>query len=269
MNEHTHPRWSDLDLERYHDGEAPTEQRAAMTTDLFADEALRDRLNRLRAIDDLGRRALLDEVRPRVGRLTLSRTARRAILATAATLSLVITGAATRTGWRRTAQPPIATSAPAPIAPPTYSQRSLSLNIPVSAEFRFASLRSAPPSPAPKLSPEEQAIQSAIAQGHAEKALRLLAKSDVKDRSAEWSKLGEMMQSSQRARAAILLLPINQQIEIVRAWSATPSLRPVVFERLAELLRDPESALAAKKLRTQLKLNPQLSGWLQSYAAAR
>jgi len=269
MNEHTKSRWSDLDIERYHDGELPTEQRAAMTTDLFTDEELRGRLDRIGTVDELGRRALLGNVLPRTGVLPLSKNTRRAILATAATLALVVTGLATRTLWRRPLQPPVAISAPVPVKPKTYSERSLALVIPVSAEFRFTSLRNEPQQAAPKLTPEEEAIQKALAQGRAHDALRLLAKAKVQDRISEWSKLGEMMQSAQSARSAILLLPLDQQIEIVRVWSDEPSLRPVVFERLEELLRDPESASAAKLLRSELAMIPQLSSWVQSYTSAR
>lgn len=267
MNEHARSRWSDLDLERYYDGELPAQLRAAMTTDLFASEALRDRLDRVASVDELGRRALLGDVQPRIHASTLNPTARRAILATAATLVVMVTGMATRTMWQRSAQPSVVVSASAPIAQPTYSQRSLALSIPVSAEFRFESLRDDPQNVATTTSPENEAIHRALGQGRIDDALRLLAKSNVQDQTLEWSRLGEMMQSAQRARSAILYLPLDKQIEIVRVWSRKPSLRPVVFKRLEELLRDPTSATAALELRGELAQNPQLTSWVQSYAA--
>jgi len=285
MNTKTDSRWSDDDLQRHLDGEMAGDRRAAITADLFTDPSLRDRLDRLAAIDEMGRRALCEDAPTMVDRRKSGAAYRKVALGgIAAVIALTSVGVVWRAVANRAPAAPMATMAPAPApnvepttepaAELTYSQQRLILTIPVAASgrplakrARFASRKiAAPPNEADAVDLE---IDSALVRGHAEEALGLLAQSNVADRAEQWSRLGALMQSAQRAREALLFLPVDQQIEIVRVWANDPSLRPVVFERLGELVRDPATATAAQALRAQLAQNPQLKSWVTSYASAR
>ncbi|RMH27566.1 MAG: hypothetical protein D6693_05145 [Planctomycetota bacterium] len=242
----------DADLQRFHDEEGSTEERAAFAARLLQDPALRNQLDALRRLDDLARRAARADARH-------ARRPRRGVLAAAACVTLVAAI------WA-IAPPPGATTSRQPNPAPSGGARVV-LAIPAVA-------RPISPTPAPAQTrgdlagaTAEARVAADLAAGRIEDAVTVLSRLPVAEHGDLWARLAQHMRSAETARASIMLLPVDQQVEIVRVWANTPSLRPVVFERLEELLRDPDAADAARALRDDLARAPAMRSWVSSYAA--
>src|SRR5690606_36673842 len=125
--------WSDRELLQFHDQELPESQRQDLLSDLFADAALRERLNRLQAVDELGKAALLQSQSIAPPSRARADIAGRFLWA-AASLALIAGGAAVLRWWPSAPAPSITTTPELiTVAPARYSDERLVLSIPVAS----------------------------------------------------------------------------------------------------------------------------------------
>ncbi len=264
----------DAALQRYYDGEySPTETSDAASA-LMRDAAMRARLESLRRADDAARAVLL--INPESngrggGTATFRVAAAAAVLAIVGALTMwfVIFTASDTPGMvaETIVEQHNSTSSH------SYAAGSVVLSIP--GATRAAPARAETPAleqsaihneAAPGLLIASRA-EAMLAAGRVDAAITELAADPIVAHSEMWTRIGEHMRSTELARDSLLMLPAAKQLEIVRVWSSEPMLRPVVFQRLEELHRDPDTADAARALREDLAKNPALRSWLSSYAA--
>ncbi len=264
----------DAALQRYYDGESSPAESRDVASALMRDAALRARLESLRRADDAARAILLinSDSDVRGGMTAAVRVAAAAALLTivgASTVWLVI--------FTTSDTPELIAEANAEqhnlIPLQSYAAGSVVLSIP--GATRAASNRAETPAPEESAIFTEAAsgsliasrVEAMLAAGRVDAAIMELAAGPVAAHSETWTRVGEHMRSTELARESLLMLPAAKQLEIVRVWSNEPMLRPVVFQRLEELHRDPDTADAARALRDDLAKNPALRSWLSSYAA--
>lgn len=256
---------NDATIQRYHDGESPPSESRAVAEMLMRDATLRASMGKYRRIDELAERALAEpgkqatrvETRRRI-RVALPIAACMA-LAGALIVSLIGTDPLTQI------------DSPTDLASRQFHIEAVPTT---SSAYRvvvsFPAL--APALSAPAVAPAEpmldvDRIADFLSAGRVDEALAALSALPVAEHGELWGRVAVHMRSADLARSSMLLLPVDQQVEIVRVWANEPSLRPVVFERLRELLRDPDAAPAARILRDALAQNPATRSWVSSYAA--
>lgn len=260
--------WTDLDLERFHDGDLPDADRDALAGDLRRDSRLRERLAGVIALDAQVRSALLGEAPARSPRLTLRGPILFGSIAAVAAASLALAFAASiMLGSRRAEVPPQIAA-----APPAPDQEQI-----VRDAFRNAreygirlTVREAPAAePAqPVPDPTREAMLAMLDRGDFDGAL-LAMRADATPDRALWQAVGERIRSGLAAEEILAALAPEEQIAVCRAWVERPSLRPVTFAWLARLgaSTDPAVRAAVTDLRNDLAQQPDLRPWLRSYAS--
>jgi len=282
-------QWTDHDLERFGDSDLPEKEARLLREDLLADAGLRTRLDRIRSIDDLARRAMTRPSESHAPAGSGGREGRRlragALLA-AACLALLVGAGVWFAAWRAPGAGPDAGSpGPSGVAPaPKEGTRAagrqedheraarrpaarvvFTTSIPARRVWRAMSEANNEGSDAP---PSWQGVDRALDAGDALGAARRITALSGADRSRAFRALGARLRSADAASEALTALPPASQIEAIRVWSEQTSLRPVAFARLRELLASPATRAEAEELRESLRQNPALRPWLASYAAA-
>ncbi|TVQ33101.1 MAG: hypothetical protein EA376_03335 [Phycisphaeraceae bacterium] len=272
--DHAHT-WSDLDVERYHDGDMPDDLARAFTRDLMADAALRARLDAVRRVDEVARAALLAAP---AARTAPPRPPIRRLMAAAAMIALVA-GAGLVT-WRFTTAPAPSTAGESQLiaqddtAPPEAPAPRTGPFRPGDVVLTITHRPGAAPSsssraPAPSRSVAAPStvdeLDAALRRGDALHAMRLLNERDADGAGLE--RIGALFLSADTAREALDMLPPQRRLDAIRIWAARPALRPVVFPAFADMLADPATADAARALRRELADIPELRPWLASYAS--
>lgn len=250
-------RWTDEDLEMFHDGTTPECDRAAIAADLLRDPALRKRLTRIVEADALAREALLggstgerEPLRFAWWRVAAA-TGAAAALAAAVLLLHPLGSRWTVTEHGRTAS--------ASGAPAARSEGLLLAVIP----SRTVPAESAPAS-APNIS--EERLRGLLDAGDIAGALALI--SQAEDRAAAFATLGDRLHSGDVARELLETLPVDRQVEACAAWAESPSLRYVAFDWLSRLSRlgDETARAAVARAHEAMADKPHLRSWLASYS---
>jgi len=275
MNHPLDHRWTDLDVERYHDGDLPPDVADAFNRDLMSDPALRARLDAVRRLDDDARAALLAPAHPGQPTFRL-----RTTLAAAAAI-LLVAGAGFAL-WRLTpalppapVEEPIATEteedAEADRANPAWDENGVVLVIDLSKRPEREQRWTGPNAPHTEPAASEGAVaalrplEEALRSGDSVQVLRYLNESAPGDAGLE--RIGALLLSADTAREALLMLPPERRLDAVRVWARRPALRPVVFSSLQEMLANPATRSLAQDLRRELSEDPELRPWLASYAS--
>jgi len=267
--------WTDLDVERYHDGDLPPDVADAFNRDLMSDPALRARLDAVRRLDDDARAALLAPAQAESSMFQL-----RAPLAAAAVI-LIAAGAGFAL-WRLTpatpltpASEPIAAEAPdepEDVRPkPAWDENGVVLVIDLSKRREREQRWTGPNAPHTEPAASEGAVaalrplEEALRSGDSVQVLRYLNESAPGDAGLE--RIGALLLSADTAREALLMLPPERRLDAVRVWARRPALRPVVFSSLQHMLANPDTRPLAQDLRRELADDPELRPWLASYAS--
>lgn len=257
-------RWTDTDLEAYHDGELPRAEREALTSDLFTDSALRARLASLRTLDRLAAEALAGA--PRLPEHSTSPMRLRAVwlvAGAAAAAAMAALGVWISAGAVKPAAPLAASPVERAAEPSSPDARAESEGLLLAVVPARASAMAplTPPAPADRA----ERVGALIDRGDLAAALDALRERPAAD---AFIALGERLRSGDAAREILATLSPDQQVEACEAWAAAPSLRYVAFDWLSRLARggDRETADAIASLRDRLAQNPDLKPWLASYS---
>lgn len=274
--------WTDLDLEAFHDGEMDDATGAALGADLRRDAALRARLSAIAEVDAAVASIVANTQATAhgSGRGTRRGPGRFGSWAAAAALTL-IAGAAVvlvNSAGRRP-QPPDARAAsdrgstletdperversfadhPAHFSGSAPSAEWVVLSVPVRTPRaeRHVSDRSRSPSTISGSSdaPEEPNITA------------VLRSTTDAQRDAAYIEMGRTIRSAMAATAYLDGLDADEQVRVCRLWAEDPSLRPVVFARLAALReRDAGVRSAVDRVAADLQRRHEFLPWLRSH----
>lgn len=251
-------RWTDHDLERFHDGELPEPERTVLSDDLRASPGLRERLSRVAHLDGIALKALAspamagaarsESPRPGLPTVAFGVLAAAACLAIAALVALLIAGGH---GAPPTIPDGLAENA-APAGPTRSGAVRVVLSLPVIA-------------PAP---PHSVDIDAALARGEISKAATALASTDRRTRDAHFRRVGEVIRSAANAQDLLDALSAADQLAACRVWADDPRLRPAAFARLERLRSYEDLAEQYKAVITEFSTRPELNSWVRSYLHA-
>lgn len=240
------PYTNDAALQRFLDAELPDDQAAALAAQLREDASLRARLEAMRAQDEAIAASLVSPSTPPRRRIATGRIALAAsILLAAAVSPLFLT----------ISEDPL----PAPRPDPMTGM--------------LIAVRTAPDAPArttetPSESVPDPAIlarlDAALAQRRPADAVGLIV--EAGQAPELWAALGERIRSGSTAQDALDALPPETQLAVCEVWAHRNTLRPIAFDRIRALSRDPELAQRIDETRARLAQNPDLAPWLSSYA---
>lgn len=245
------------ELERYHDGELHPDQADAVRLRLHDDLDARRRLDELRRFDALAAQALRvmasEESDPRV-----SRSLRPGVvIGMAAALAIGCTLAFVRVVHRESERPPVIAEAPvhhevifaveSPVTASPGVRTVLEMRIPSdrAADLWARPARTAPATPAPAPGPSP-----VVADVHEQR------------RPME---LGRSLRSAMSARLVLDAMSDHEQLEACRLWASDPSLRPIVFERLARLQDRPGLAEPCAAIASAMHDDRELVAWIRSH----
>lgn len=249
--------WTWQELELFHDSELDGVRHEAMTEDLRRDHRLRARLSQVRALNSLAERALTgrdDKAAP----IRIRRP--RRYLAAAAAVTLL--GAVAYVASMILPQP---ADAPGSV----YDPVRVVLSIPVTATGHStrhpdrpsaAPVRSAPTDPY-----FEDEFESALAQGRADEALRLVDSADPAQQAWSYRRISRLITSAAAAEDLLDRMTPDQQLRICAHWVDTGHLRRVAFERLGLLSTDTTVATSYDEIVRRLAADPEYHSWLKSY----
>lgn len=243
-----HPH-DDPALERFLDGDLPPDHAADIARRLRQDADLRARVESLRALDERIGRALADPARRPARRLARRRLA-------AAALLLLCAYAAPLYLARSNAPSPAAASPDA-----TYGL--------LIATRALPRAETPPTEPLARTdSPAQQdllaRLDDALAQRRPADAVALIL--DAGEAPELWAALGERIRLGSTAEEALDALPPRTQLAVCEVWAHRKTLRPIAFNRLRALAREPDLAPDAALVFDRLSANPDLAPWLSSYA---
>ncbi len=275
MNPTNDHRWTDLDIERYHDGDFPPDLADTFNRDLMSDPDLRARLDAVRRLDADARAALLAPAQREPSPFKL-----RAPLVAAAAV-LIVAGAGFVL-WQMTPATPLPLerepiAAETPDEPednrpkPAWDEDGVVLVIDLSKRREREQGRTRPDLARTDGGASERAqstirpLEEALRSGDSVRVMRYLNESAPGDAGLE--RIGALLLSADTAREALLMLPPERRLSAVRVWARRPALRPVVFSSLQEMLANPATRPLAQDLRRELSEHPELRPWLASYAA--
>ncbi len=254
-------RWTELDLERFHDDAMPADERAGLADDLRRDADLRARLGAVIALDHRARAALTVEPQAPLTTLRIRPAAR-----IAAVLAVLSTGAI---AWFSLVPMRV------PVSPEAVANAEMRLlNEARAGGLLIAVVTDAPPviaPEAPPASPSDRVLAMLDADDLSGAVAAIHTNADAASAAAMWRAVGERLRTGQAAEDVLASVDPETQIEACRAWAAHPTLRPVTFEWLARLgaSTDPDIRAAVASLRAEFASRPELQSWLRSYAAAR
>lgn len=112
--------------------------------------------------------------------------------------------------------------------------------------------------------PVSDALARALRHGDVSEAITLIEATDQSDQLESTSALGEAIRSADTARAVLDGLDPDDQLRVVRVWVRSPHLRPVAFDRLAQLAQQPELHDRVIALADELRDEPDLNAWMAS-----
>lgn len=236
----------DAALQRFLDGELPSDQAAAVAAQLREDASLRARLEAMRARDEAIAASLASPPGPPRRRIATARIALAAsILLAAAVSPLFLT--------RSDDAEPVRGLDP--------------------MTGMLIAVRAAPDAPArttetPAGSVPDPAIlarlDAALAQRRPADAVGLIV--EAGQAPELWAALGERIRSGSTAQDALDALPPETQLAVCEVWALRNTLRPIAFDRIRALSRLPELAPLVDEARARLAQHPDLAPWLSSYA---
>ncbi len=249
--------WTRQELELFHDGELDGVRHEAMTEDLRRDHRLRARLSQVRALNSLAERALTgrdDKAAP----IRIRRP--RRYLAAAAAITLL--GAVAYVASMILPQP-----ADAPGS--GYDPVRVVLSIPVTATGHSTRHPDAPSAGPVRSDPTdpyfEDEFESALAQGRADEALRLVDGADPAQQAWSYRRISRLIASAAAAEDLLDRMTPDQQLRICAHWVDNGHLRRVAFERLGLLSTDTTVATSYDELVRRLAADPEYHSWLKSY----
>ncbi len=249
--------WSDHDLERYHDGDLESLERAALGEALLESPALRERFGRVARIDAVARDALAAAA-PRATRPALAAVTARRLLAAAACFAVVAAGSwIAVSAWSERAGP----STPAP-DPGRIIAKSDAAARPDHAPGVRVVLSIPMPSPAPR---PGDTLDSAVSRGDVAAATAAFTAADERTRDEFLRRQGEAIRSAARAEAFLDSLSAEDQLNACRVWAEDPRLRPAAFARLDRLRTHADLAQRYSAVMTHLSSRPELAAWVRSY----
>lgn len=247
--------WTTQDLELFHDGQLDAARSSQLSADLCRDSTLRERLARIRRLDEQVQSFLLN---PReAGPAPASRLSRtRPALA----FLLPLTGAA---AWLL-----LGRSTPnAPIKPAKRAAASsvrVVFSIPLPSDG-IKPVRETAVEPTPDDRTFQDRLGRALAAGRVHESLELLAGAPADRRRAAYRYMGELLQSAQMAEQLLDNLSAAEQLAVCREWASEPAFRPTVFARLRRLSEEPDMAGDVHLVLAQLSLVPELRAWVIGY----
>ncbi len=252
MNTPNPERWSDLDLELYHDGELTGPARTELSESLRESPELRARLSRIARLDALTSRALAGAPS---APLPISRAVVRTVggIGLAACLALLfVPFLARRPGAAPT--PPVPTPrTEVAVAPPPAAR--IVLTLPVIKRAASAEPRSGDAS-------------SRADSSDGDRLAALPSDASAPERDAQFRRLGEIIRSAARAEELLDALPAHEQLAACRVWADDPRLRPFAFARLDRLRSRDELSDQYRAVLTGFSSRPELSPWVRSYLRA-
>lgn len=286
-------RWTDQQLELYHDAELGAELDAAtseaLARDLLADAALRARFSALTSIDRRARRALLapplsahesEGRRHRSWRLELAIAggAGGAVALAAATAMMI---------WPAAVRPP---ESPTPHQTPLAAGGEIGRpsQAGIAADLERAGVRVLASLPGPgknagsprvqrptrarstfaaatEIPAVEPTLRDLLDVGDVDGFLSRTRQASGEDRDAAFGLLGGTLRSAMTAQRVLDGLTPEEQLTVCTVWAHEPHLRPVTFERLALLQERPELRERVATLAAELSRSRELLAWVKSY----
>lgn len=282
----TTSRWSDQQVELFHDRELPAELAERFEADLCSDSSLLARLDSVASLDRGVRRVLLTAPQertaagPRLGLLV-----RLGTLALAAAVILAVL-------WPMPGVDPPAGAireradaggqAPAVSDPARSAGQSelleragvrvlASMNVPVKRlpeanPVRERPTRRPPEAPSPEaLASPGPAPADLLASGDIDGFLAKLRQTPADQRDAAFDLLGGTLRSALTAEGVLDRLTPEEQLAVCSVWAREPRLRPVTFARLARLQANTELRDRVAEIVGQLSESRELLAWVRSY----
>ena len=256
---------TELDLNRYLDGDLSDEERDAMHESLRTSPELRAALEAIRATDDAMIEAFDREVH-----VTHVINPRPVIALAAAVLVLAVSGTwwLTRPGHVPTTPtlPEIVSidPAPAPMASTsTPSRVQVVFEIPIRRAETDANDASAPATPTVATSTAD--LRRALARGSVDEALQLIDAAAPAERHEAFRVIGKALGSAWTAERVLDRLPPADQLEVCRAWAVDRRFLPETFDRLSALAANPAVRDRFDDVMRELSTRTELTPWMRSH----
>ncbi len=252
------PRWTDEQLEAYHDGELSGVEAARLAKSLDEDPTLLARFEEIRRVDALVRQALTRPIetkaRAPIPLLPIA-IAGTGILGAAAAVVLLLSPTPPQPGL--SSPEPMAHIDPEPV--PTRSRVLVTLTSTADMSIFETPIR-------PIVRDDlHTVVLDALSRGDPEAALQVARTADKEDRQRALKSIGLALSVERSAVALLDAMTPLEQLEACETWVEDPRFRPATFTRLRLLAENPDLAPKVQSLLNHLELQPELTAWVRSY----